>query len=83
MAETVRDVVLRELAQSARARGLTLDGLDPKENLFNAGVIDSMGFLELVAAVEAAFGLEIDFSEMDPAEFTTLDGLVALCGGYA
>jgi acyl carrier protein len=80
--EAVRAFVLAELEKSAARRGASMAGVAPDENLFNAGVIDSMGFLELVASVETEFGLEIDFSEMDPAEFTTLEGLVELCSPF-
>jgi acyl carrier protein len=77
--EALHEFLRGRLERAARQRGRSLDGLDPDENLFEAEVIDSLGFLELVAEVESAFGVEVDFGDLDPAEFTTLDGLAKVC----
>ena len=39
-------------------------------------MIDSFGFLELVATIEAEYGIELDFEGMDPRRITTLGPLV-------
>ena len=44
-------------------------------DLFQSGVFDSLGFVSLVTALEQKFGNELDFSEIDPEQFTTVKGL--------
>ena len=38
-------------------------------------MIDSLGFIELVAAIEDALEIEIDFEGIDPDQITTLGPL--------
>lgn len=49
------------------------DGL----KLVGTGLLDSLGFLELMTDVEQEFGLQCDFSSSEPEVFTTLGGFVA------
>jgi acyl carrier protein len=37
------------------------------------GIIDSLGVIEMIAAIEKHFKLTIDFEQMDPEEFTILE----------
>ncbi|MCK6474416.1 MAG: acyl carrier protein [Planctomycetes bacterium] len=55
------------------AQRLPDDGL----KLVGAGLLDSLGFLELMTDVEQEFGLQCDFSSSEPEVFTTLGGFVA------
>jgi acyl carrier protein len=52
--------------------------LPPARNLIADGLIDSLGFLNLVGALESAFAVELDFGERDPDEFTTIGGLASV-----
>lgn len=51
--------------------------LPDAESLLDRGIIDSTGVLELVMFLEEAFGLQIKASEMLPANFDTVDNIVA------
>ena len=44
-------------------------------DLMATGLLDSMGFIELLAYVESITGVRIDFSNLDPEEFTSIKGL--------
>lgn len=77
--DEVRKYIWEKLSGAAKRKNLDIDQLKEDENFFEFGLLDSLGFLELVAAVEERFDLEVDFSEMDPADFTHFKGLVALC----
>ncbi|WP_299549890.1 phosphopantetheine-binding protein [uncultured Helicobacter sp.] len=44
--------------------------------LFNA--LDSMGFLELLSVLEGELEIELDLSEFDPEEFSTLGKFCAI-----
>lgn len=45
------------------------------DNIFGQNGIDSIGFLELLSFLEEEFKIELDFSEYDPKEFSTISGL--------
>ncbi len=49
----------------------TADDLD----LLEAGIVDSLGLLELIAEVEDRFSLEIDFEGAEPEELSVLGAL--------
>ena len=70
------------LLAAARVGGILANNTYPAEFLqqnlaIQANVIDSAGFLELVAFLAERLGIEIDFLEVDPARMTSLDGLSA------
>ena len=50
--------------------------LDPNENLIESGLFDSLDFISLISEIETRFNLDLDFSELDPVEFTTYQGLM-------
>jgi acyl carrier protein len=58
-----------------RAKNLSSTGeIDGTTNFVASGIIDSMSFVKLLMDTESEFGLELDFSELDPSEFLTIDG---------
>lgn len=61
------------------SNGQTLDSVnvDVKEDtdLIANGILDSMGFIELLVFVESITGQRIDLSDLDPNEFTSIQGL--------
>ena len=67
-ATEVRAFVLAELDAPLRASALATTEIADDFDLHEAGVIDSLGLLELITAVEDHFGLEIDFEELDPED---------------
>lgn len=50
---------------------------DPGASLFEAGVIDSFGVMDLVARLEQAFAIKVPDAEMIPSRFETLDKIAA------
>ena len=69
--------VVRSFLLSLLEGPLALLGLDPKDapddfDLLTRGVVDSLGFIELITAVERHFDIQIDFENLDPEEFTVL-----------
>ena len=74
-------IEMREFVLSCLRERLELLGMDPGEinddiSLTGSGLIDSMGFVELVGSFEDKFDYEIDLDEYDPEEFTTLGGFL-------
>jgi acyl carrier protein len=52
-----------------------LDELPDDCDLLLSGVIDSLGLLELVTAVNEHYGREIDFEDLDPEQMTIVGPL--------
>jgi len=48
-------------------------------NLIESGLLDSLDFLKLISAIEAEYGITVDFDEIDPNELTRFDNLVSSC----
>ena len=67
----IAQLLAPRLAQS----GKTASDLKGDTDLLDTGVIDSLGFIELIAAIEQKTGVELDLFDTDPAEFVTPDGL--------
>lgn len=60
----------------ARRMGVSSLDVDDDTNLLELGLIDSLGFIELILAVEERFGISLRLDERDPADFTTFGGFV-------
>ena len=45
-------------------------------NFIQSGLMDSVGFLDLLGAVEDEFDIEVDFDDKDPEEFLNLKGFL-------
>ncbi len=54
------------------------DAVDPDENLFTAGYVDSVGIMRLIAHLEATFGVTIPPTDLVPQNFRT----VRVMAGY-
>jgi acyl carrier protein len=73
--DEVRALVLAECSEALAAVSADPATLPDDFDLRAQGVIDSLGFLELITALEARLGVEIDFEAMDPAELTVVGSL--------
>jgi len=58
--------------------GLTRMDIDRKTSLLEQGILDSISFLEFMMDIESKFNIELDFSELDPSEFTSIDKILKL-----
>ena len=50
---------------------------DPGASLFDGGVIDSFGVIDLVARLEEAFGIKVPDEDMVPRKFETLEKIAS------
>ena len=77
----VNEVELRQelkalIVQTLRFEGLTADRLADDTPLFGEGLgLDSVDALELVVALEKAYGITIRSHEVDKSVFTSVDSL--------
>jgi acyl carrier protein len=70
---TVLDTVRSTVASVARVPVPP----DPSASLFDGGVIDSFGVIDLVARLEEAFGIKVPDQDMVPRKFETLEKITA------
>ena len=70
--EEVREFLNDYLGDKFRNAGITA----PPDDLrfIEAGILDSFGFVELVAAVEERFGIRVNFDDVDVEVLGTLGG---------
>lgn len=67
---------MRGLTTRAAALGLAGVSLDADTRVFDAGLLDSLGLLDLVAEVERDCGQTVDMLRFDPAEVESVGELV-------
>lgn len=48
------------------------------ESLMELGILDSMSFLEFIVSLEEFFQTELDLSELEPSDFSTIQKLSKL-----
>jgi acyl carrier protein len=57
--------------------GRDVSGVADSESLLEAGVIDSMGVLELVSFIEKQYRIAVSEDEMMPENFDTVNAIAA------
>ncbi|MBN4078009.1 acyl carrier protein [Nitrospina gracilis] len=54
---------------------ISLDEVKVDDSLLELGILDSMSFLDFIVSLEEKFEMELDFSDMEPSEFFTIQQL--------
>ena len=71
----VRQFLEAQLAQEAKLAGLAAGWTDEVGlSLTDTGLVDSLGFINLLMSAEEQFGVEVDLARYDPREFSTVGG---------
>ena len=71
-ADEVRQTILDLFEEEFRANGLTPDKIPDDFDLLTEGIIDSMGVMSMIAAVEDQVEAEIDFEDLDDDDLTVI-----------
>jgi len=71
----VRRFLLDEYQEAIRSIGLAPDNLPDDFDFLLTGVIDSLGILEMMGAIEEEFQVEIDLAALDADQITVLGPL--------
>lgn len=74
--DTIKDFIVDFISSETTNANLNTNDLKNNVNLIEMKILDSIKFLELLTSIEDEYQLDLDFSELDPSEFTTIDGLV-------
>jgi len=69
------DLIIRWVRKNAQTNGNGQVELTVHTNLLETGLLDSIGFVELIVFMEGQTGCNIDLTDVDPSEFTTVEGL--------
>ena len=72
----VRTAIFKLLGPKLEEAGLSEQTLDLDASLIELGVIDSFTFVDILLALQDELGAEIDFMELDPDDFASVEGLV-------
>ena len=72
----MREFLLSSMQERLDFLGIAPSQVNDETSLTDSGIVDSMGFVELVGLFEDEFQYEIDLDEYDPEEFTTLGGFL-------
>lgn len=71
-ADAIRQFVLTQFLSDIRA-----DELPDDYDFIASGVIDSLGILKLIAWLEETFQILLDYSELDPSHFRSVESIDA------
>jgi acyl carrier protein len=72
----IKDFVIRRAAPDAPP-------VDDDVDLFGAGLLDSLGLLELISAIEQRFDVVLDLSDIDFEQISRIGDFAALVGRSA
>lgn len=74
-ADSVRRFILDRYSEAFDARNLLPDDVPNSFDLLSERVIDSLGLLELVGAIEDEFEIDLDLQDLDPEQMTVIGPL--------
>jgi acyl carrier protein len=69
------DLIVKWVRKNGLTNGNGDVELSGHTNLMESGLLDSIGFVELIVFMESQTGSNFDLTDVDPSEFTTLEGL--------
>lgn len=75
IAEQLRNFVLDHLGDQLAAAGISCCAVTDDFNLLSEGVVDSLGLVELIAALEERFDVEVDLEDLEIEEMTVVGPL--------
>ena len=66
---------IQQLLAEATGRDAS-DFADPQEDLFAAGLLDSMATVQLLLALQDEFDIQVPVSEFDRSQWNTVDKII-------
>jgi acyl carrier protein len=77
----VRALILEACGPALADFGITPEHAPGDLDLRGSGMIDSLGFVEVIVELEEKLDLELDLEDMDPEQITVLDPLASYVAG--
>ena len=56
--------------------------VEPSDDLFETGVVDSLGFMRVLAFMDRAFGVQVSMSEIVMENFNTVEKVAAYVAAH-
>ena len=81
--DAVRHFLLNYFSAVIAANGLRPQDLADDFDLLKAGIVDSLGVIEMISAVEEHFNITVDFEALDPEEVAVLGAFSRFVGENA
>lgn len=78
----VRDIVLDKLRDRLVLIGVPESDITDAFDIVGSGIIDSVGFLELIVTLEEEFGFEVELARIRIEEATTVSGLAGMVRSF-
>lgn len=79
--DEVRGLILAACGPALADFGITAEAAPGDLDLRGSGMIDSLGFVEVIVELEETLGIELDLEDMDPEQITVLDPLTSYVAG--
>jgi acyl carrier protein len=73
--ERVKSLIAALLEPRLQAHGMVSTALADDFDLRDEGVVDSLGFVQLISELEARLGDQIDLADLDPEHLTQVGAL--------
>jgi acyl carrier protein len=75
--EEIKEWLIEKVKYKAKKLQVIFDDeISGDFSLTGSGIFDSMDFMVLIADVESAFNVIVDFSDSEPEKFTTINGFL-------
>jgi acyl carrier protein len=72
------DCLIEQIRRNSNGTSSVNTKIELDSDLLTAGILDSIGFVELLMFIETEYGYKIDLIDADPAQFSTIKGLCEL-----
>lgn len=79
----IRQFLVVRLREIAAEKGFGDVQIGDGFHFFESGLLDSFGFIGLLTDAEDRFAVAVDFTELEPEAFSTLEGLTATLAAAA
>jgi len=73
--ERVKSLIASILEPKLLAQGIAISSFQDDLDLRDQGIIDSLGFVQLISELETRLGREIDLSDLDSESLTNVGAL--------
>ena len=74
--ETALTAIMSLLQPHLQAANIDPASLDAEASLIDLGVVDSFMLVDMLVELQERLGVEIDFMELTPDDFATINGLL-------
>lgn len=82
-AENVRQFILNHYADKWASQNIAVESVPDTYDLLSAGIVDSIGVLELIGAIEDAFDVEVDLQDLEAEQVGVIGALSKYVEAFA